>query len=308
MSIRRWNRLAFLHKLEATYAADAAPAVADAIVASNITFEPLKADEEMRDLLLPYLGHQGAILTGEHGRIEFDVELAGAGAAGDVPKYGSLLRACGMAETVTAGNDVTYSIVEDGVESGTIYFNHDGVQHIFLGGQANVQPGLTAKRIPKFRFSMLGLLGSVTDVALPAVTDTGWVKPVHVSKANTSMTLHGWTAEALNVNLDLGNVLTPRFLIGSEAVRITDRKSKGTTVVDAKSMATVNWFDIARARTRAAFALQHGTTAGNIVEFNAPAVEIGAPSQSQDSNVITYSLPLALCPNTGRDELTITVR
>lgn len=308
MSIRRWNKLAFLHAIEAVYGTDIVPTTADAIVASNITFTPLQAQEEMRDLLLPYMGNQGAILTEEHGRIEFDVEIAGAGAAGDVPKYGSLLRICGMAETVTAGTDVTYSIVEDGVESGTIYFNSDGVQHIFVGGQANVQPGFTASKIPKFRLSLTGLLGSVTDVALPSVTKAGWTTPVAVSKANTTLDLHGWSAISQSLSLDLGNVLTPRFLIGEESVRITDRKSSGTTVVDAKSMATINWFDIARARTRGALALQHGTTAGNIVEIDAPAVEIGPPSQGQDNNIVNYSLPLKLCPATGLDELTITVR
>ncbi|MCI5097526.1 MAG: phage tail tube protein [Rhodobacteraceae bacterium] len=308
MSVRRWNRLAFLHKIEAVYGTDIGPSAADAIIASNITFTPLQANEEMRDRLLPYMGNQGAILTEEHGRIEFDVEIAGAGAAGSVPKYGSLLRVCGLAETVTAGTDVTYSIVEDGVESGTIYFNSDGTQHVFVGGQANVQPGFTAKRIPKFRFTLTGLLGSVTDVALPSVTDAGWVTPVAVSKANTTMSLHGWDAVAQSLSLNLGNTLTPRFQIGEESVRITDRKSTGTAVVDAKSMATKNWFAIARARTRGALSIQHGTSAGNIVEIAAPAVEIGAPSQGQENNVVNYSLPLALCPNTGLDEMTITVR
>jgi len=308
MSIRRWNKLAFLHKIEAVYGTDVNPAAADAIVASNITFTPMQADEEARDLLLPYLGNQGAILTGEHGRIEFDVEIAGAGAAGDIPKYGSLLRICGLAETVTAGTDVTYSIVEDGVESGTIYFNSDGVQHIFVGAQANVQPGFTAKRIPKFRFSLTGLLGTVTDAILPAVTDAGWVTPVAVNKANTTMNLHGWSAVAQSLSLDLGNVLTPRFLIGEETVRITDRKSTGTAVVDAKSVATVDWFGIARARSRGALSIQHGTAAGNIMEISAPAVEIGAPSQGQENNIVNYSLPLGLCPANGRDDLTITVR
>lgn len=308
MSIRRWNKLAFLHKIEAVYGADIVPAPADAIVASNITFTPLQAEEEMRDLLLPYMGNQGAILTGEHGKIEFDVEIAGAGAAGDVPKYGSLLRVCGLAETITAGTDVTYSIVEDDVESGSIYFNSDGVQHIFVGAQANVQPGFTAKKIPKFRFSLTGLLGTVTDVALPTVSKAGWITPVVVSKANTSMTLHGWPAVAQSLSLNLGNVLTPRFQIGAEDIQITDRKSTGTAVVEAKKLATVDWFGIARARTQDALTLQHGTAPGNIVEISAPAVEIGTPSQGQENNIVNYSLPLGLCPVAGLDELTITVR
>lgn len=308
MTQRRWPKLAMLHKIEATYGTDATPAAADAIVASNVSFTPIQAEEVKRDLLLPYMGNQGVILAAEHGRIEFDIEIAGAGAAGDIPRYGSLLRICGMAETVTAATDVTYSIVETGVESGSLYFNSDGVQHIFVGAQANLQPNFTAKGIPKLRVSIVGLLGQVTDVALPAVTTAGWIEPVIVSKANTTLTIHGWSAIAESISFDLGNVLTPRFLIGDEGIKITDRSSTGSAVVQAGTMAEINWFDIARNRTRGALTLIHGTVAGNIVEITAPAVEIGPPGQGQSDGIVNYSLPLGLCPSNGLDELTITVR
>ncbi|MEP3298551.1 MAG: phage tail tube protein [Pseudoruegeria sp.] len=308
MTIRKWKNLLFLHKIEAQYGTDVLPTTADAMIGREVRFMPMKAQEESRDLLLPYLGNQGRVLTQVHGEIEIDIEIAGAGAAGDVPKYGSLLRACGLAETVTAGTDVTYSIIENGVESGTLYFNADGVQHIFVGTQANVSLAFTASKIPYFKVKLLGLLGTITDVDLPAVTKAGWITPVPVNKANTTMTLHGWTAVSSTVSVDLGNTLTPRFLIGAEEIRITDRTTTGSTVVDARSIATINWFDIAQNSTRGALALQHGTVAGNIVEINAPAVEIGAPSQGQENNIINYTLPLALCTDAGLDELTITVR
>mgnify|MGYP001333962616 CR=1 FL=1 len=308
MPVRRWHKLAMLHKLETVYGTDAAPAATNAIVATNITFTPLQAEEVERDLMLPYFGNQGKLLTAEHGRIEFDVEIAGSGVKGTVPKYGSLLRACGMSETVTAATAVDYQIIEDGIESGSVRFNADGVQHIFLGAQANVTINVSPKAIPKYRFSLVGLLGSVTDTVLPAVTMTGWIPPVIVNKANTVLTLHGWTAVAESVSLDLGNVLTPRFLIGDERVLVSDRKSTGTIVVEARSLAEINWFQRAQARTRGALSLIHGTADGNIVEITAPAVEIGVPSQGQTDGLINYSLPLSLCPVSGRDELKIKVR
>lgn len=309
MAVRRWRKLAILHKIEATYATDAVPVAADAVVGSNVTFTPMEGEEVPRDLMLPYMGQQGVILAGLYGRLEFDVEMAGAGAAGDVPVYGSFLRVCGMAETITAATSVEYSIIEDDQESGSLYFILDGVRHVLLGGRANVALTCTAKAIPKLRFTYTGLLGTVTDIgAMPAVDFSAIVKPLVVSKAASVMLLHGWTAVAESLTIDLGNTVTPRFLIGDENMLISDRKSTGTAVVEARGLATIDWFAIARARTRAALSFVHGTAAGNIVEISAPAVEIGRPTQGQTDGIVNYTLPLMPCPVTGLDELVLTVR
>lgn len=309
MAIRRWRKLAILHKIEATYGTDATPAAADALIGSNVTFTPMEGEEVNRDLILPYLGNQGVILAGLYGRLEFDIEIAGAGGAGDVPAYGSLLRVCGLAETVTAATSVEYSIIEDAQESGTLYFISEKVQHVLLGGRATVTFTFTPKGIPKFRFTYQGLLGTITDIgAMPAVDQSAWIKPLVVSKANTTMSLHGWAAVAESLTVDLGNTLTPRFLIGDELIAITDRQSSGTAVVEAKSLATINWFDIAQSRARDALSLVHGKVAGNIVELAAPKVEIGRPTQGQTDGIVNYSLPLMFCPEDGLDELVLTVR
>ncbi len=306
---RRWNKLAMLFKLEATYGTDAAPVAANAIVGTNVTFTPIEGEEVSRDLLLPYMGNQGVVLAGIYARLEFEVEVAGAGTAGDVPAYGSLLRAAGMAETVTAGTDVTYTIVEDAIESGSLYFISDKVQHVLLGCQANIAPSFAPSAIPRFRVTVLGLLGTITDIAtMPAVSMADWMTPLTVSKANTTLSLHGWNAVAESVSVDLGNTLTPRMLIGEELIMISARSTTGTAVVKATTLTTVNWFQKALDRTRGALSLVHGTKAGNTVEIVAPAVEIGKPTQSQTNNIINYNLPLSFCPVDGMDEFMIIVR
>ncbi|OJY36362.1 MAG: hypothetical protein BGP11_08440 [Rhodobacterales bacterium 65-51] len=305
---RLFRKIAILNKIETTYGVSAAPAAANAIIAKNVSFTPLEADEVPRDLVLPYLGNQGVILTGQHAKIEFDVEMAGAGAAGSAPKYSSLLRACGFAETLSAGVSATYSIIETGVESSTLYFEIDGVRHILLGARGNLSMNVAPKQIPSFRFSMTGLLGTISDQALTAVSMTGWQTPVEVSSANTTLSLHGWSSIAEQLSVDLGNTVTPRFLIGSESVIISDRKVTGQAVVEATSLATIDWFARARSRTRGALALAHGTAAGNIVEVNGPALEIGKITQGQTDGILNYTLPLSFCPVTGRDELSIVVK
>lgn len=309
MAVRRWRKLAILHKIEATYGTDAAPTAANAIVAKNVTFTPMEGEEVSRDLMLPYMGNQGMVLAGIYGRIEFDVELAGAGAAGTIPKYGSILRVAGFSETVTAGVDVTYSIIEDAVESGSLYFVSDKVRHVLLGGQCNIAFNWTPKAYPYMRVTYLGLLGTITDVALmPTVTLAGWTTPKVVSKANTVLTLHSGVRIAESVALDLGNTVTPRFLIGDERMLISDRSGTGTAVVQADALSNINWFQKALDRERGDIGVVHGSAAGNIVDVSGVAVEIGRPTQGQTNGIINYSLPLAVCADQGLDDLTIVVR
>ncbi|AQZ51911.1 phage tail tube protein [Martelella mediterranea] len=309
MAVRRYKKMAALVKIEEDYASDAAPAAADAMIFSNVTFTPLEGQEVSRDLILPFLGNQGMIITGQYATLQFDIEIAGSGTAGTAPKYDAILRACGLAQTVTAGTSVEYEIIEDEEESASIYFISDKVQHVLLGARGTMRLNFTPSQIPHYTVTMTGLIGTISDIgAMPAVSQVGWKTPLAVSKANTTMTLHGWSSVAESLALDLGNTVTPRFLIGDELVAISDRSATGTAVVEAKSLAEINWFDAARNRTRGALSLVHGTTAGNIVEIAAPAVEIGKPTQGQTNNIVNYSLPLGLCPVAGLDELKITIR
>lgn len=305
---RLFRKLAILAGVETTYGTAAALTAANALVGTNVSFTPLEADEVSRDLYLPYLGNQGIILAGKHARLEFDIEIAGAGAAGTAPLYGAALRICGFSETIAASTDVTYSIVEDNVESGTIHFEMDGVRHVLLGARGNVQLTFAPKGIPHYRFSITGLLGTITDAPLTQTSLAGWMTPLECSSANTTMTLHGWASVAENLTIDLGNNVVPRFLIGSESVIISDRRTTGQAVLEATTLAEINWFQRALDRTRGALAMVHGTSAGNIVEINAPAVEIGKISQGQTDGILNYQIPLSLCPVTGRDELEIVVR
>lgn len=308
MSIRRWKKLSALIKMDATYGVDPVPTgAANYIQLSEAAFTPLAGDEEARNLMQPFLGHQGVFLTGDYGQFNFSVEIAGSGALGTAPAYGPLLRSCGFAQTINAGVDVQYDLIHDAFESSALYYNSDGVKHVLLGQRGSVSLAFTPKRIPRFTFSMKGLLGTITDEALPAVTKTMWIDPVVVSKANTVMSLHGWTAIAENLSIDTGSQVVPRHLIGEESIEISDRSVTGTAVVKAQPLATKDWFSIVRARTKGALSLTHGTVAANIVAIDADAVQIGRPAEGQSDNIRNYSLPLMLT-SLGSSEMKITVK
>lgn len=309
MATRKSRKLAALAKIETTYGVDAVPTgAANAMLMTDVAFTPMEGQEVSRDLLLPYLGHQGVELTGLYARLQGSVEIAGSGIAGTAPAYGPLLRACGMAEAEEAGVSVSYQPVSEDEEAASIYFNADGVRHILLGARGTWTASLAPNQIPRFRFDLMGLLGTITDVALPTVDVATFVRPLVVNKANTVMSLFDWTAIAESLALDYGNQVEARFLIGADSMEITDRRSTGTAVVEAKSLATKDWFAIAKARSRGALSAIHGTMAGNIVEFDAGQVELGRPTQGQTQGILNYSLPLMLCHGSGDDELSVIVR
>ncbi|MCV0424668.1 MAG: hypothetical protein K5905_04285 [Roseibium sp.] len=309
MATRKYRKLAILAKIEVTEGTDSVPTgAANAIQANDVSITPIAGNEENRDLILPYLGHQGVILTGNYVQLEFSVEVAGAGAAGDVPDYGVLLRACAMSETIDAGVDVVYEPVSDGEESASVYFNQDGVRHVALGTRGNMRVEFVPEKIPRFRFTMMGQLGTISDQALPTIDLSGFQTPLPVSDANTTFSLHGSERVTESFSLDLGQQIDPSFKIGAERMQLSDRQMTGTAVVEAEALSVVDWFAISQARTTGTCQLIQGTTAGNIVQLDAPGVEVGRPSQGQTRGVVNYSLPLIFKPSAGNDELTITVK
>ncbi|PZU43933.1 MAG: hypothetical protein DI566_13520 [Microbacterium sp.] len=308
---RKFPKLAVLAKIETTYGVDAVPTgAANAIQAIDVTIDPFEGDEEERELMRPYFGAQGLFFTGNYAKVTFSVELTGSGTAGTAPAFGPMIRACGMAEIVTAATKVDYLPVSDNPESVSIYWNMDGVRHVLLGARGNLSiDPFTPKRIPRLKFEVWGLLGTVTDVALPTVDLTKFIDPIPVSKDNTpTFSLHGVASIGESLTLNLGNQVEPRFLIGQDSIQIVNRKSSGQIVLEAVAVATKNWIATAKAHTRGELAVVHGITAGNIVEMGCPAIQVGRPKIGQTQNIINNTLPLIPQPLAGDDELKFTFR
>lgn len=303
------DKLAILAKAETNYSEDAGPTgAANALQVSNVRFTPLAGGEEKRDLIKPYMGHQGVTLTGNYRQIEFDVEMGGAGAAGDVPPYGVLIRGCGFAEQITEDTDVEYSPVSGGFEAASIYYFLDGKKWVMLGSRGKIAITIEPLKKPRFRFTMSGLLGTVSDTALPEAVYAGFVEPPVVSKANTTFSLGGLAAPMSSLTIDGGQQIEPRFLVNYEAIEHVDRQMTGSVVLDQVLQAAKDWEGIALAGTKQELAVLHGTVAGNKVGLSGPAVQIGRMTHGDSQRVANDTLPLIFTPDEGNDELIITVK
>jgi len=305
------QKTVLLAKIETTYGTDPVPTgAANAVLITDLTVTPLDQDAESRNLIRPYFGNSPQIPVANRTMVEFSVEVAGSGALGTAPAYGPLLRACGMAEVITASTKVEYNPISATFESATFYVAVDGVMHKLTGARGTVAIELSAKKIPHFKFKFTGLFNPVTDTALPTAVFAPWIQPLAVLTGQTSaFTLHGFSTAVLqDLSIDLAVTVTHRALVGSEAVIITDRAPSGKVVIEAVPVATKDFWSIAKLATLGALSIQHGNTEGNIVQLDAPQVQLVKPSYSDSDKIRMLNLDLTLNPSAGNDELKITVR
>jgi len=304
------RKRALLAKIESSYGTDPTPSgSANAILVRNLSITPQSANLADRELVRPYLGHSEQIPVDVHAVVEFECELAGSGAAGTAPAWGPLVRACGFAETINAGTSVVYDPVSASFESVTCYFHVDGVLHKLTGARGTVSLALEHGALPVLRFAMTGLYQTVADAALPSLTLTAWKKPDPVNNAYTSaLSLHGFANGVMSaLSIDVANQVEFRSLVGgSESVLITDRAPAGSIALEAVTVATKDWWSLAKNATTGALSVTHGASAGNKVKIDAPAVQLVNPRYEDLDGIQMLAMDLRLVPSTGNDELKIT--
>lgn len=306
-----YRRALLLAKRETTYGTDAVPtAAANAVLARNLEFNPLVTEQVDREFIRPYFGHAGQIVAASRADANFELELAGSGAAGTAPKFADLLKIAGLAETVAAGVSVTYSPVTTGIDSATLYYYLDGLIHKCVGARSNLEINLVSKQIPTLKFSTMGLYVAAADAALPNdASYAGWQQPRVVNNLNTpSVSLHGYVGPVQQVTFNFGNQVAHRNMINTESVVISDRKVVGSIMLEAAAIADKDWFAAVNAGTTGALAVTHGVDAGNIVEVDAPNVYLANPRYSNQDGIAMISFDLALATNAGNDEIVLTFK
>lgn len=298
-----------LIETESTYGTDATPDGADAVLVRDLNITPQQSDVVSRDLIRPYLGASEQLLANTRVECTFSVEFAGSGTAGTAPRYGKALQACGLSETVAAGTSVTYAPVSSSFSSVTIYYNIDGVRHRVTGCRGTFVLNANVGEIPTIDFTFTGIYNAPEDSALPAVTYADQVPPLIFKNGNTdSFELLSFSGCLQSVTFDVGNNLVYRDLIGcTKEVLITDRASTGTVVIEMIPIADKDYFAAALTdQSLGNLTFQHGTTAGNIIDFSSTKVDIGDLSYSDQDGIAMLNLPYTAVPSTaGNDEFSL---
>lgn len=304
------RRQLLLAETEVTYGTDPTPtSSANAILVRNIEVTALESDTVSRELIRPYLGQSEQLLAQTRVLVNFEVELAGSGAAGTAPAYGPLLEACSMTETVSAGTSVTYEPNSDAAPSSvTIYFNNDGVLHKATGCRGTFSLNCAVGEIPTIAFEFTGIYNEPTDVSISAPTYANQADPVIFKQGNTTgFQVFSYAGCLMSFSLEMANEIIYRELVGcSKEVIITNRAPAGEVVIEAVPIATHNFFADATGTSTGNLTFQHGQTAGNIVTFTAGQIDISNPNYSDEDGIQMMNLPYIATPtDSGNDELEI---
>ncbi|MAS98342.1 MAG: hypothetical protein CMF29_05390 [Kiritimatiellaceae bacterium] len=135
-------------KAESSYGVEPTIAGSDAMLARSLTVTPLESDTVSRDLIRSWLGNSEQLLALTRVSVEMEVEIAGSGTGGTASRIDSLLKACGMASTVTssavtgssqAGSSGSITLAS-GANATDDYYN--GMQITITSGTGNTHKGL----------------------------------------------------------------------------------------------------------------------------------------------------------------------
>ena len=293
------RKRSILAKAESSYGTDPNPTgSANYVQVIDLNIEPIQSDEVSRDLIRPYMGNYEVIPANTRVNVTFDVEMAGSGTAGTAPKYGAVLKACGLSETVSGGNTVTYAPAPTPSDSVTLFVNYDGVRHIVKGCRGTFSISAEVNNIPRISFNLTGLFTAPTDDASPTVTVSNQASPLIFKNGSTSaFSIFGYGAALQSWNLDFNNEVIYRELVGgTKEVIITDRKPSGTAVVEAVALSSHNFFTDYTNTSTGTNTWLHGTTAGNKVTVSCPQSDLGQPTYSDSDGITMLNLPFMATP------------
>lgn len=312
---------AILAKTETVYGVDAAPTgAANAMLVSTLSINPLNAQNVDRNNIRSYLGGDEQLVGSRYVEMGFDVELVGAGTLGVVPAWGTLLRACGFAEVVTAGMRVDYVPVSKGFESATIYWYDDGVLHKGLGVRGTASLKLSVGEKPVISCKFVCLYGGIAVAPAPTTDLEEWQIPEIVLDANSGNLIWGAThatatAPALvggefypsqGLTIDLG-ISTPfQSLLGGESVPITERKVTGAVKLELTANQEVAAMAAVLTTAKTSLGMIHGTVAGSRVGVFMPGVQRIEPTKEDLNGTRMIGYKLLINPVAGNDEIRIT--
>lgn len=303
-----WRNRLGLVKAEGTYGVNASPAATDALLFTELDIEPLALELVEREAIQAHMGNRPSVVAQRSVPVKSTVELAGSGTAGTAPRWGAMLKACGLSETIVSSASVTYAPVSSGFSSYTLdYFIDNGSRQAITGIRGTGELSLETGSIPTLAFDQMGIYSAPGALSRPTETYSAQASPVVVNADNTTVSVHGMSACMTSFSLNLGVEMVFRQLAGcTKQVMLTDRKPSGEIVIELPSFATKDFLTIASNQTSGAITWAHTGPAGNIITFTASNCAFDSPTFDESDGVTNITLPFRPLPTAaGNDEFTL---
>lgn len=283
----------------------------NAILAMTAMPNIINGEFVQREVLSVHQGSPGGFWVGEHRALDFEVELAGSGAAGTAPPVGDLLISCGAQETVVEDTSVAYSLIGSGEPYMTLWCYLDEVLFKVEDAKLSYAVEYAEKRVGRLKFRGMGTYQAMTDANIPTnAVYTAFQDPLTFGKVNTpTFTVHGAAVKPISASFDLGREMQWRDLPNEQGVAIPNRMATANLAYELTTVATKAWGEQVRTGAKGAVQIVHGTAPGNIVQLDAAAFQITAPPSLQNNGGHAFmSVQGQLTRGTGNQELTLTFK
>jgi len=303
-------------KLEGTEGTDSVPADADVVApAFDIGWTPTPNFPE-RNVQQASFSRLPRVSGEISAQISFMVELKGSGAAGTAPtQLSSVLRSCGLGETIVGGVSVTYAPASTALSSATVEIRE----------ASTVAATVKSKKIVGARGTFI-IAAVKGNVVLVQCTYTGrYVEPTETTPFATptpgsfpesflgaAFSFHGvGTLLVQNVSIDMANNIVLRNdanqATGNFSAAYTGRTPTASIDPEQELIATINFFNKLTTNSEGAMSYVLGSTAGNITTVTAPKVQIIGISEADRDTLRTEAIELALnqSATAGDDEISI---
>ena len=305
-TIQKYTKKAILGAIETSYGVATALTPASAILAAKLEITPLETETTKLEYDMPYKGNTPTIMTARKSTIKFDVYLVGSGTAGTPPPWGFLLRACSMAEVISA-TKVEYLPISDAEESAYFEVSVDKTVHAILGARGTVVIKLDAKEVPMASFTFEGLFTDpIAQSNLPSVNYSAFKNPQGaLTGQTTDFKINNFTAPLKMLELDVSNELVHANLIGYEEVISPKREPKGSLSFICPTITELDWGKLVQSPDGVPLQITHDNRAGYKVSIKAPNVQLTEAKYADQDGILMLETNLTYLPKAGNDEFAI---
>lgn len=307
----KFDNKTILVKHQPTVDVDPTPAGSNAADSENLSWTYYAGNIITKNKDKPHFGANEKVNVSPRTEFSLDVELSQATAAGTVPAFGPLLRACAMSETIDIGVDVRYAPVSSGEERCAVYFIDDNAQEQrSINCKGNMSIEMNAESLPMIKFTnFMGSYNKPIAAAVYTVDTSAWEDSVPVTKENTvTLTLDGYVGCVNSFVVDLGNTVEAHNEPNCAGTDVTARETTGTIVIKAPDIGAKDFFAIMESHSGSvntvAIAVEHGDGVRPNLFINLPQVQLNDMQRTDIRGELYYTIPFTALPtDAGNDEL-----
>nr|WP_241879137.1 hypothetical protein [Psychrobacter sp. PraFG1]UNK05840.1 hypothetical protein MN210_03375 [Psychrobacter sp. PraFG1] len=198
----------------------------------------------------------------------------------------------GHSETVDV-DKVTYTPETTDTNHGTVAFLLDGQFHIGKKAQAEIKLSVNSGEIGYWEFE-ISMVGGTVPIEKPSDLNTiveGYKTPKAVNFANTPIFKLGNKDYAMNTfSHTTGNEVTSLDMVNHQSAMISNRIPVLSITVGAPQLSEINLYQKAWDGEEMPLVLEHGTTAGNKIKLDYPAVAPDIPSATDMDGALGYEI------------------